>query len=123
MPLLLEKNIHSGIRAGVWNITETADELLNLVQLSDAEMLLLGSYKHDLRKRQWLAYRALLKNLLAPESPSIFYDENGKPGLLTGSHQISVSHAGHLAAAVCSSEMPVGIDVEKITGRIERVAE
>jgi phosphopantetheinyl transferase len=123
MPFLPEINIHSGIRAGVWHITETADELLDCVRLNPEEARQASTYRHDLRKRQWLACRALLKQLLDPLPAGLFYTPDGKPCLTSGSHEISVAHAGHFAAVVCRDRLPVGIDIEKVSGRIEKVKE
>lgn len=123
MPFLQEINPSDGIRAGLWKITETAGELLANVHLSKSETILYESFRHELRKRQWLAYRALLKHLLAPLVTDLSYDLHGKPYLDSGSHYISVSHAGDYAAAVCSENKPVGIDIEQIKDRVVRVKE
>lgn len=123
MPFVREINPSDGIRAGIWHITETAGELRSLVHLNEPEQILYTSFSHDLRKRHWLAYRALLGHLLAPLPSDIFYDDNGKPFLNSGSHHISVSHAGEYAVAVCSKKNSVGIDIEQLKDRVERVKE
>ena len=121
MPFLREIIPSHGIRAGIWHITETATELLSSLQLSDSEINTYNSFSHDLRKRQWLAYRALLCHMLQPESPEVAYDVAGKPYLISGSHNISVTHAGDFAAAVTSENRLVGIDIERLRDRVERV--
>ncbi|MDP1622897.1 MAG: 4'-phosphopantetheinyl transferase superfamily protein [Bacteroidales bacterium] len=123
MPFLREINPAKGIRAGIWHITETTGELLADIQLSDSETNIYNTFRNELRKRQWLAYRAILKHFLAPLTTFLSYDHNGKPSLDSGSHHISVSHAGEFAAAVCSETVPVGIDIEKIKDRVNRVKE
>ena len=123
MPFLREINPASGIRAGIWQINETADEMLTKIHLSISETVLYETFRHELRKRQWLAYRVLLKHLLNPLMTELFYDHNGKPYLDSGSHHISVSHAGEFAAAVCSEKVAVVIDIEKMKNRVERVKE
>jgi 4'-phosphopantetheinyl transferase len=120
MPFIREIIPSGGIRAGIWHITETDAELRSMIHLTETEKDQYGSFRHDLRKRQWLAYHALIQHLLAPLSPEIFYDNNGKPFLTSRSHHISVSHAGEFAAAIYA-ENPVGIDIEKMKERIERV--
>ena len=109
------------IKAAVWHITETVEELLTFVQPDKDDMLVCQSYKNLQRKKQWLAYRALLMEILAPCKVKLFYDENGKPMLASGTHHISVSHAGDYAAAVVCMHVKVGIDIELIRPRIERV--
>lgn len=123
MPFLREIDPAAGIRAGIWKITETADELLADIHLSESETTLYATFRNELRKRQWLACRALLKHLLAPFTINVSYSPNGKPYLDSGSHHISVSHAGEFAAAVCSETSSVGIDIEKIKDRVIRVKE
>jgi 4'-phosphopantetheinyl transferase len=123
MPFLREIIPSSGILAGIWHITETAEELLSFVQLTDSEKKQCHSFRNDLRKRQWLACRALLRHLLHPCSAEISYDVFGKPFLSSGTHHISVSHAGEFAAAICAEDIRVGIDIEKLRDRIERVKE
>jgi phosphopantetheinyl transferase len=123
MPFLGELNPAEGIRAGIWQISETAAELLSTIHLGASESQYYATFRNDLRKRQWLAYRALLKHLLAPEPPSVSYDCHGKPYLDSASHHISVSHAGEFAAAAISKDFVVGIDIEKMKDRVERVKE
>jgi phosphopantetheinyl transferase len=123
MPILREINIAGGIRAGIWQITESAEELLTQVNLSGSEKTMYSSFHNELRKKHWLAYRSLLKQMLDPASPDLLYDQNGKPNLISGSHHISVSHAGDFAAVVCSDHLAVGIDIEQLKDRVERVKE
>ena len=123
MPFLREITPGIGIRAGIWQITESEETLLGMVNLSSSETATYASFGNELRKRQWLAYRILLKHLLTPQSSDIIYDLHGKPFLRSGSHCISVSHAGELAAVVCSPLHPAGIDIEKIKDRVIRVKE
>ena len=121
MPFLREINPANGIRAGIWHITETAGELHALLSLNNLESALYATFRHELLKRQWLACRALLKHILHPLATNISYNPHGKPFLDSGSHQISVSHAGEFAAVVCSENIPVGIDIEKMRDRVSRV--
>ena len=123
MPFVREIFPVSSIRAGIWHITETAEELLSSVLLTPPETTHYQSFPNESRKRQWLACRALLQHLLDPFPTGIFYDAYGKPVLISGSHHISLSHAGEFAAAVCACNLPVGIDIEKIRDRVERVKE
>ncbi|MCX6276888.1 MAG: 4'-phosphopantetheinyl transferase superfamily protein [Bacteroidetes bacterium] len=123
MPFFYEITHLQSIHAAVWHITETVDELLTIVQPDEEDRLTCESFKNNLRKKQWLACRALLSHLLSPMSVKLFYDPNGKPLLFSGTHHISVSHAGGYAAAVISPCGKVGIDIEHILPRIERVKE
>ncbi|MCX6268760.1 MAG: 4'-phosphopantetheinyl transferase superfamily protein [Bacteroidetes bacterium] len=123
MPFFREINPAEGIRAGIWHITETSAELLAQTMLNNSENAMYERFRHELRKRQWLACRLMLKHLLAPQETQITYNLHGKPFLESGSHQISISHAGDFAAVAFSETMAVGIDIEKMKERIERVKE
>ena len=92
-----------------------------MIQLNDPELIILGKFGHEMRKKQWLACRVLLKHMLSPLNTCLTYDLNGKPHLDSGSHRVSVSHSGEFAAVVCSENRSVGIDIEKIKDRVERV--
>jgi len=110
-------------RIGLWHITEPAEELFGKINLSEEERIRYLKFSHDLRKRQWLAYHLVIQKLIAPLPANIRYDEYDKPFLATGSHYISVSHAGIYATAVCNRFSGTGIDIEQITGRVSRVAD
>ena len=121
MPFLYSMSPTSSIHAGIWYVSEPVEELMALVSLDDEDYSIVDTYKNIHRKKQWLGYRALIQHLLAGSSSKIIYDPNGKPLLASGSHHISSSHAGDYAAAVISDQVKVGIDIELIRPRIERV--
>ncbi len=108
-------------RIGLWHITESADELLKQIKLSDEEQIRYLKFSHNLRKRQWLAYHLILQELVNPLPVNLRYDIHGKPFLATGSHHISVSHAGSYATAVCNRFSVAGIDIEQMKERVSRV--
>lgn len=124
MPFSKEICLEDDVRVGIWHITETTEELLTGLALDLREEELFKTYSHPQRKKQWLAYRAVLRHLLPKSTPvNLKYDEHGKPSLTCAPGFISVSHAGDFAAAVYSERVAVGIDIEQIKARIERVKE
>ena len=72
------------------------------------------------RKREWLAIRLLLKELLGEEK-EILYNSVGKPYLLDNSFRISISHTKGYAALIINKEKEVAIDIEKISSRVENI--
>ncbi len=97
----------------LWKITEQVDGFdLDLVPLES---------DHYTRNTQWLAGRAAL-DALDIDVAKIVKDDFGKPHLQGKGKQISLSHCKQYAAAI-ASKVPVGIDIEQITPRIERIAE
>ncbi|MGB0403605.1 MAG: 4'-phosphopantetheinyl transferase family protein [Salibacteraceae bacterium] len=106
----------SEVRIGIWKLTESIDELEQLVSLSDSEKVLFQSFKNNRRKKEWLGVRALLKHF---GSHKIFYDDIGRPYLKNGDF-ISISHTKGWAALVISTIGDVGIDVETVSEKAVR---
>jgi 4'-phosphopantetheinyl transferase EntD len=89
--------------------------------VNDGELSVYQSFKNDRRRREWLATRILLKEMLGGY-PGIDYDSNGAPHLKGDAHiNISVSHADGLVAVSMSKKYHVGIDVERVTNRVLRI--
>lgn len=107
----------------LWEIRESAGELLEGLRLSPAEKQLYDTFRTGSRQLQWLAYRRLIRDLISPERYPVVYDESGKPFLAGSSRHISVTHTGDWAGVIISSRVRVGIDMERIRPRIERVKE
>lgn len=109
--------------ARVWQITESCETLLQEIRLRKVEENIYRQFTNDKRKKQWLACRILVKQMLFPDEVSLKQDPNGKPFLSPPIHHLSLSHSGEMAAAVINSEKATGIDIEKISDRILRVKE
>jgi phosphopantetheinyl transferase len=107
----------------VWEITEEPGELIGMIRLRCDEQRLYNSFVAEERKKQWLAYRILIRSLLAPDDIPVEYDPVGKPFLAGTDHHISVTHSFDLAGIIISRKKPVGIDIEKVKPRIEKVKE
>jgi phosphopantetheinyl transferase len=112
----------TGVTAATWFISETEEELLAYCHLSDDDRALYETFKHPGRKKHWLACRALLTKLYSPEKPIVVYNAFGKPFLDGAGLHLSMSHAGDYAAVALSNQK-IGIDIEKMTSRVERVYE
>jgi len=123
MPLILNHTINEFTFLGVWKISETSEDLKQRISLDEYDQAYYQSFGNELRKKHWLSYRLMLRELLLTNNIKISYDEYGKPKMTDFKGHFSVSHSGDLAAAIVSHETPVGIDIEKIRDRIERVAE
>ncbi len=124
MPVLYKDFLQNGSIIGVWQITETVDELLNKVSLTSKEDETLKTYKNENRKKHWLSYRALIQELIN-EHHQIEYSDFGKPflKLQKSNHHISITHSGAYSAVIINKNLSVGIDIEEPGKRIERVTE
>jgi phosphopantetheinyl transferase len=70
---------------------------------------------------QWYATRHLVNVLIGAPS-EILKDEFGKPYLQDNITHISLTHTVNFAAAIVSTKYEVGIDLEAVLPRIERIA-
>lgn len=121
MAELLRKIIDEHSLYAIWKITESTEELRSAISLREGEEALYRSFVAESRKKQWLAYRILVRDLLKPEEFPVEYDSSGKPFLAGSDFHISVTHTDDLAAVIISRHAKVGIDIEKIRPRIEKV--
>lgn len=115
MPLVFQQNINLTAKIGVWHITEPLSFFLERVAVS-------RPISHSLKKLQHLAGRYLLKSI-DDSFPleAICIADNGKPYLNGHPIHFSISHSGEYVAAVIDSSKPVGVDVEKISSKIQAV--
>jgi phosphopantetheinyl transferase len=104
-------------RVGLWKITETVSELMELFQ--DAPVL--GSL-HNSRNLQSLASRLTLMRLMDLPVLDIIKTAEGKPSIDGRNEEISLSHSGIFAAAIVSKNGSTGIDIERMDERIFKIA-
>ncbi len=122
MPVTFHEHIDEDTSIGLWRIAETPDELAQQLQLKEHEFKLLRSLSKEKRNLHWLATRVLLRKMLnTSEYIDCQADENGKPILINHPHHISLSHSYDYAAVMVSKTKKVGIDIEIIKDKIERV--
>lgn len=122
MPLYRIQQIFPSVFLGIWKIEESPEELKAQQSLTIPEELYFSGIKNEVRKKHWLSYRLILKNMPGAKGP-FFYDEYGKPFLREPKNYVSISHSGIFSVLIFSTARPVGIDIEKMTTRIERIRE
>lgn len=105
----------------IWHLTESIDELQSLIQLSNSDQETLNLFRLDKRKKEWIAGRIILQELLN-EYPQIHYTQSGKPYLSNNNLHISISHTNGYVA-VCKSNLKTAVDIEICTERVEKVAD
>src|SRR5258706_952132 len=122
MPLYLEKGIN-GSRLAVWQMTEKEEECFSMAGLSEELKSEVKGFRSETRRKEWLTLRILLKNVLnVAHYDDIIYDEKGKPHLKNGSGYISFSHTKNFAAVVFHNSKNMGIDIETVRERIEKIS-
>ncbi len=105
----------------VWQSTEPLAELLENAGLTDSEHAKWAAFLSNARKREWLTVRNAIRLLPGNSGETIQYDENGKPNLADKS--ISISHSNDFIAVMVSEKGNIGIDIEEIGTRIERLSQ
>ena len=116
MPVISRINIHKGWIA-VWLVTESCDELAALCSCADRRTG--AGYRNEGRRREWYAWRALLRSIEGDVDVS--YDGCGAPYIEGRAGVfISVSHTGDYVAVMLSDHR-CGLDVEMADRDFSRV--
>ena len=108
-------------KIGFWEICETTEQLMALLHPRVAELEGYLHFRNELRKKEWLAARLLLKQMAGNDS-FIAYDPDGKPLLKGSSGHISISHSSNCVVIYFDAQHQPGIDIELITRNVERAA-
>ncbi len=103
---------------GIWKITESLSELESIITLDNDEMDVFNQFRFEARKKEWLAVRCLLTQLLGHYVP-IRYLPSGKPCIEGG--YISISHTKGYVGVSLSKE-PTAIDLEYPSNRVVPLA-
>ena len=111
---------YEGGGIAIWHITETADELYALLGTHryDAQ---LAEKKNESRRAEWLAVRLLVKELFGSEA-EVAYHPTGRPYLKNSTTHISISHTKGFAAVAYHCYAPIGMDIEYLSSRVERIS-
>ena len=100
---------------GVWQLSESLNELLSHFSDKELEDPAYLQYTHEKRKIEWLATRSLIKLLIGADF-TISYTESGKPILNHARYKnISISHSRYFAAVYIHEKLQVGLDIEDST--------
>ena len=78
-------------------------------------------YKSNARRMEYICERALLKDMMNGRILNIFHNEDGKP-ILNNGLNISISHTRGYIAIILSETKNVGIDIEYVSDRVEKIA-
>jgi len=108
-------------RIAIVPIQEDSESLLSRLSFKERYVSVIEKMTEN-RKREWLAIRVLLKELLGEEK-EINYTPLGKPYLADNSFHISISHTKGYAALILNKENEVAIDIERIAPRVENIRE
>ena len=113
MGLYLKKKLDNEATIGVWQITETEEELTRLSATPTDEMEEISFIKSESLRKQRLAVRALL-NALFEEKVYLSHHDNGKPYLENNPVNISITHTEKYVAVILHEDDDCGIDIESL---------
>ena len=123
MAIAFIKQVDADTEFALWRIEEEADTLYRQLQLNEQEKAYVEQLANGKRHLHWLATRVLLRTMLdTSEYIDCKIDSHGKPYLVNLPYHISLSHSFDYAAVMISKSRPVGIDIEQIKQKVERIA-
>ena len=118
MPIIRTIRPNDNTVVGIWNITESIDDLSSQVVLSSKSKELLKNRKASIHKLQFLSIRAILLEL-GYSDQDLSYINNAP--ILNNGKKISISHS-NLFSCVIISDFKVGIDVQEFNNKINTIA-
>lgn len=104
----------------LWQIKETPAWYFDNLRLSKAMWREFHQITAQSVRVQWLASRFALQQVAKAVDLDVHKDHFGKPHLVNDSRFISISHCQGYAAAI-AAEAPVGVDVEAVSQRVQRI--
>ena len=124
MAIAYRQQVDDDTEFALWRIEEEEHELYNQLQLNADEQAYYNKLNKSKRHLHWLGTRVLLRKMLkTDEYIDCKVDAHGKPYLVNLPYHISLSHSFDYAAVMISRSRPVGIDIEQIKEKVERIAE
>jgi 4'-phosphopantetheinyl transferase len=125
MPLFHTRTIQEDCIWGIWEITETIQELGKFLDDNVFDSNHLQTITHEGKKIESMAVRVLAQSLLGNwQLPyqGIQKDDYDKPHLAGYKFSVSVSHTSRYAAVIIHRTQKVGIDIEQIKTKFIKVA-
>src|SRR5258708_4654171 len=113
MPLYKKNDVGDSTIA-LWRIDED-------ISFFEAKFDLHPHILNESKKLQWFSTRHLLNEMLGTDTEVLKY-ERGKPYLKNLQHHISISHTAAFAAVMICPNCSVGIDLEMVNPKVERIA-
>ena len=120
MPVILKEKFLDDCLFGIWEIRESIDDLLPLVHFYPGERDRWTGFKSTERKIEFLSVRILLKELIGVCGP-IVYSDRKKPYIHQSEYRISISHSQTLTAIMLSKTKKIGLDLEYMSHKIEKI--
>ena len=123
--LIFSKNISKKTVITLWKIEESPSYFLDYLGIDEIDLPMVSNATHPVKQLEWLASRCCVKKcveILEHTYLGIEKDCHNNPYLIDIQGFVSLSHTNEYAVAVVSLEEEVGIDIERISDKLSRVA-
>jgi len=124
VPLLYTKSIDKQGIIGLWEITENIEELFEGLPVGQ-NITEFQHFSHPTRQKTWLASRLLAFETARQfgEFPkNLVKNQFNQPHFVNSSFNISISHIATKAVVFLHKTQKIGIDIETINPKLEKVA-
>ncbi|NLZ96213.1 MAG: 4'-phosphopantetheinyl transferase superfamily protein [Bacteroidales bacterium] len=120
--LIRKEIIEEGFMLGIWEITESSEQLFNMLSEENRKKAYknLSKIKSKKRKLEWLSTRVVLQ-ILTNDNKTVKHTAQGQPYLSDNSYQISISHSKDYAVVLLHKHQKVGVDIENYSDRVLRI--
>lgn len=120
--LIRKEIIESDCLLGIWEITETREELFNMLSEENQKEAhrYLSGIRSKKRELEWLSIRVILQ-ILTSDNKTVKHTAQGQPFLSDQSFQISISHSKDYAVVLLHKHKKVGVDIENRSDRILKI--
>jgi len=120
--LIRKEIIEEDCLLGIWEITETRDELFNMLSQENQQEAhrYLSGIRSKKRELEWLSIRVVLQ-ILTNDIKTVKHTSQGQPYLSDNSFQISISHSKDYAVVLLHKHKKVGVDIENHSDRILKI--
>ncbi len=108
------------INVTVFNNDFNLNELQKKTVITKEESLKINSFKSEKRKIEWLSIRLALQQKFGK---NILLEYQGKKPFINKKKHFSLSHSNNMLALIDSNKHTIGIDIEKISPKIESLCE
>ncbi|MCR4853816.1 MAG: 4'-phosphopantetheinyl transferase superfamily protein [Prevotella sp.] len=115
MSLFFVRNLPGGAKLGVWHMDESASSFPQYFEEATTR------YKNEARRKEYVCVRALLCEMNNGVLPTIEHEPSGKP-ILEDGRKISISHTKNYCSVILSDQNAVGVDIEYVSDRVNRIA-
>ena len=120
MALVVNEKVAHATTLVVWKKDEELETLETVFPLNKVEKKQYLKISNKNRKKEWLAVRVLLTELLQ-KRVEIVYNKHNKPFIKHSNINISISHSQNFVAIIISNSYFPGVDIEKVLERVSKI--